>query len=144
MGAGGVHNGMLPMLGEVGVRSMDIGRPMSIDIGRGSDASSTSALTDICCCAVSPTCGHVRDARAYSLFRQHLALLEDRISREHASKHQKTTDTRILTVMPWREEEDRLPPELGPCPTLVLESGGEGESWTLPPAAPGSATPNRP
>ena len=45
--------------------------------------------------------------------------------------HQKTTDTGISTVMPWREEEDRLPPELGPCPTLVLESGGEGESWTL-------------
>jgi hypothetical protein len=44
--------------------------------------------------------------------------------------HQKTTDTGILTVMPWREE-DRLPPELGPCPKLVLESGGQGESWTL-------------
>jgi len=69
MGAGGVHNGMLPMLGEVGVRSMDIGRPMSIDIGRASDASSASALTDICCCAVAPTCARVRDARAYTLFR---------------------------------------------------------------------------
>ena len=51
MWAGGVHNGMPPMLGEVGVRSMDIGRPRSIDIGRASDASdasSASALTDIC------------------------------------------------------------------------------------------------
>ena len=56
--------------------------------------------------------------------------------------HQKTSDTSLSeapvavsvglsTVMPWREEEDRLPPELGPCPILVLESGGEGESWTL-------------
>ena len=68
---------------------MDIGRPMSIDIGRASDASSASALTDICCCAVAPTCARVRDARAYTLFRQHL---EDKISREHASKGQRYRD----------------------------------------------------
>ena len=43
----------------------------------------------------------------------------------------KTSDTGISTVMPWREEEDRLPPELGPCPTVVLELGGEEKSWTL-------------
>jgi hypothetical protein len=119
------------MLGEVGVRSMDIRRPMSIDIGRASDASSACALTDICCCAAAPTCARMRDARAYTLFRQHLALLDGRISREHASMHQKGSDTGISTVMPWREEEDRLPPELGPCPTVVLESGGEGKSWPL-------------
>ena len=119
------------MIGEVGVRSMDIGCPMPIDIGRASDASSASALADICCCAAAPTCACVRDARAYSLFRQHLALLDCKILREHASMHQKASDTGISTVMPWREEEDRLPPELGPCPTVVLESGGEGKSWTL-------------
>ena len=121
---------MPPMIGEVGVRSMDIRCPMSIDIGRASDASSASALTDICCCAAAPTCACVRDARAYSLFRQHLALLDCKILREHASMHQNASDTGISTVMP-RREEDRLPPELGPCPTLVLESGGEGESWSL-------------
>ena len=110
---------------------MDIRRPMSIDIGRASDASSASALTGICCCAAASTCARVRDARAYTRFRQHLALLEGRILREHASMHHKASDTGISTVMPWREEEDRLPPELGLCPTLVLESGGEGESWTL-------------
>ena len=131
------------MLGEVGVRSMDIGCPMSIDIGRASDASSASALTDICCCAVAPTCARVRDARAYTLFRQHLALLEDKISREHASMNQKTSDTGISTVMPWREEEDRLPPELGPCPTLVLEAGGEGESWTLQSETLTASTPKK-
>ena len=171
---------------------MDIGRPMSVDIGRASDASPASALTDICCCAAAPTCSRVRDARAYTLFRQHLALLDGRISREHASMHQKasdtsiaasmhqdqrslracteevhapcteevharsdraiplslracikTSDTGISTVMPWREEEDRLPPELGPCPTLVLEAGGEGESWTLQSETLTASTPKK-
>jgi hypothetical protein len=80
---------------------MDIGRPMSIDIGRASDASSASALTDICCCAVAPTCARARHARACTHFRQHLALLDGRISREHTSMHQKTSDTSgISTVMP--------------------------------------------
>ena len=80
---------------------MDMGRPLSIDIGRASDASSASALTDICCCAAAPTCGRVRDACPYSLFRQHIALLDGRISREHAVMHQTVSDTSgVLTVMP--------------------------------------------
>jgi hypothetical protein len=80
---------------------MDIGRPMSIDMGLASDASSASALTDICCCVVAPTCARVRHARACTRCRQHLAFLDGRISREHTSMHQKTSDTSgISTVMP--------------------------------------------
>ena len=90
---------MPPMLGEVGVRSMDIGRPMSIDIGRASDASSASAVTDICCCVVAPTCAHVRPRTRMRPFSS--ASRVSRISQEHTRMHQKISDTSgISTVMP--------------------------------------------
>ena len=61
LSAGGVHKGIPPILGELGVMSIDIGRPKSIDMGRASDTCScpqsvAAAASESACSALAPAC----------------------------------------------------------------------------------------